>query len=162
MPATHKYKVDIAKAVRHGRATVSDFRLSVALKHLNPDDHTVLLTVEHPETGKTYSLRLCGAIVGFDAKGNRIDAHTLTTDQAEKLDNEAEGGGVDIINNPWFEWQDETGKAMGGAVLRDRYQPGERSRGIAGAARFSESEERGVAWLSATWHGRRSAPRCGR
>lgn len=113
MPATHKYKVDIAKAVRHGRATVSDFRLSVALKHLNPDDHTVLLTVEHPETGKTYSLRLCGAIVGFDAKGNRIDAHTLTTDQAEKLDNEAEGEGVDIINNPWFEWQDETGKAMG-------------------------------------------------
>lgn len=113
MTTTCKYKVDISKAVRHGRATVSDFRLSVALKHLDPDDRTVLLTVKHPETGKTYSLSLCGAIVGFDTKGNRVDARTLTTDQAEKLDNGAENQGVDLINNPWFEWVSEDGKAMG-------------------------------------------------
>lgn len=113
MANTYQYRVDISKAVRHGRATVSDFRLSVALKHLDPDERTVLLTVKHPETGKTYSLSLCGAIVGFDDKGNRVDARTLTTDQAEKIDNEAEKQGVDLINNPWFEWQDETGKSMG-------------------------------------------------
>lgn len=109
----HKYTLDISKAVRHGRATVSDFRLSVTLKHSHPDDRTTLLTVKNPATGKVYSLCLCGAIIGFDDKGNRVDAHTLTTDQAEKLDNGAENEGVDLINNPWFEWQDETGNAMG-------------------------------------------------
>lgn len=113
MTNTHQYRVCISKAVRHGRATVSDFRLSVALKHLNPDDRTILLAVKHPETGKTYSLCLCGAIVGFDDKGHRVDARTLTTDQAEKLDNEGENQGVGLINNPWFQWEDETGNAMG-------------------------------------------------
>ena len=90
----HKYTIDISKAVRHGRATVSDFRLSVALKHMDPEDITTILTVKNPATGKVYSSACAAPSSDLTIRAAAL-APTLTTDQAEKLDNGAENEGVD-------------------------------------------------------------------